>query len=37
MHPLGIIHKTFIVAENEEGMYLIDQHAIAERLIMRSL
>ena len=32
MHPLGIIHKTFIVAENEEGMYLIDQHAIAERI-----
>ena len=32
MHPLGIVHKTFIVAENEEGMYLIDQHAIAERI-----
>ena len=32
MHPLGIIHKTFIVAENEEGMYLIDQHAIEERI-----
>ena len=32
MHPIGIIHKTFIVAENEEGMYLIDQHAIAERI-----
>lgn len=32
MYPLGIIHKTFIVAENEEGMYLIDQHAIAERI-----
>ena len=32
MYPLGIIHKTFIVAENEDGMYLIDQHAIAERI-----
>lgn len=32
MHPIGIIHKTFIVAENEAGMYLIDQHAAAERI-----
>ena len=32
MHPIGIIHKTFIVAENEAGMYLLDQHAAAERI-----
>ena len=32
MHPIGIVHKTFIVAENEVGMYLIDQHAAAERI-----
>ena len=32
MHPIGIVHKTFIVAENEAGMYLIDQHAAAERI-----
>lgn len=32
MTPIGIIDKTFIVAYNEDGMYLIDQHAIAERI-----
>jgi DNA mismatch repair protein MutL len=32
MTPLAIIHKTFIVCENEDGMYLIDQHAAAERI-----
>ena len=28
----GIIYKTYIIAENEDGMYLIDQHAAAERI-----
>ncbi|MBQ8892172.1 MAG: DNA mismatch repair endonuclease MutL [Bacilli bacterium] len=32
MTPLAIIHKTYIVCENEEGMFLIDQHAAAERI-----
>ena len=32
LHPIGVIHKTFIVAENEDGMYLIDQHAAHERI-----
>ncbi|MBP5678750.1 MAG: DNA mismatch repair endonuclease MutL [Bacilli bacterium] len=32
MHPIGVILFTYIVAENEEGMYLIDQHAAAERI-----
>ncbi len=32
LHPVGIIAKTFIVAENESGMYLIDQHAAHERI-----
>ena len=32
LHPIGQIHATFIVAQNEEGMYLIDQHAAAERI-----
>lgn len=28
----GIIYKTYIIAENEDGMYIIDQHAAAERV-----
>lgn len=32
MIPRGIVYKTYIVAENEDGMYLIDQHAAAERV-----
>ena len=32
MLPVGIVHKTYIVAENASGMYLIDQHAAAERI-----
>ena len=32
MNAIAIIHKTYIVCENEEGMYLVDQHAAAERI-----
>jgi len=32
LHPIGQIHATFIVAQNEDGMYLIDQHAADERI-----
>lgn len=32
MIPRGVILLTYIVAENEDGMYLIDQHAAAERI-----
>ena len=32
MIPVGIVHKTYIIAENASGMYIIDQHAAAERI-----
>ena len=32
MRPIGVVLLTYIVAENEDGMYLIDQHAAAERI-----
>lgn len=41
MIPRGVVLLTYIVAENEDGMYLIDQHAAAERInyekILKSL
>lgn len=30
--PVGIIHKTYIIGENEDGMHIIDQHAAQERI-----
>lgn len=32
MYPVGQVHATYIVAQNETGMYLIDQHAAQERI-----
>ena len=32
MIPRGIVYMTYIIAENEDGMYIIDQHAAAERI-----
>jgi len=32
MYPVGLVHGTYIIAENEDGMYLIDQHAANERI-----
>ena len=32
MIPRGIVYSTYIIAENEDGMYIIDQHAAAERI-----
>lgn len=30
--PIGQVHETYIIAENEEGMYILDQHAVHERI-----
>ena len=32
MYPVGIVHGTYIVCQNELGMYLLDQHACKERV-----
>lgn len=32
LYPVGVAHGTYIIAENESGVYLIDQHAAQERV-----
>ena len=32
LYPVGVCHGTYIVCENDEGVYLIDQHAAQERV-----
>jgi len=32
MYPIGQHHGTYILAENEEGLFLVDQHAAQERI-----
>ncbi|KQL44485.1 DNA mismatch repair protein MutL [Brevibacillus choshinensis] len=32
LYPVGQVHGTYIVAQNDAGMYLIDQHAAQERI-----
>lgn len=32
LYPIGQMHGTYIIAQNENGLYLIDQHAAQERV-----
>ncbi|MFB7139468.1 DNA mismatch repair endonuclease MutL [Gottfriedia sp. NPDC056225] len=32
LYPIGQMHGTYIIAQNEKGLYLIDQHAAQERV-----
>ena len=32
MYPIGLVHGTYIICQNEIGMYLLDQHACKERI-----
>ncbi|GAF63566.1 DNA mismatch repair protein MutL [Bacillus sp. TS-2] len=32
LYPVGQVHGTYIIAQNDQGMYLIDQHAAQERI-----
>ena len=32
LYPVGIAHGTYIIAQNDEGIFLCDQHAVQERI-----
>lgn len=32
LYPIGLVHGTYIICQNEQGMYMIDQHAAKERI-----
>lgn len=32
LYPIGSVHGTYLICQNEKGMYLIDQHAAKERI-----
>ncbi|MFD1735900.1 DNA mismatch repair endonuclease MutL [Bacillus salitolerans] len=32
LYPIGQMHGTYIIAQNENGLYIIDQHAAQERV-----
>ena len=37
MEIVGQVHGTYIIAQNENGMFMIDQHAAQERINMNTL
>ncbi len=32
IYPVGLVHGTYIICQNDKGMYIIDQHAAKERI-----
>src|SRR6185437_9774594 len=32
LYPVGQVHGTYIIAQNEDGFFMIDQHAAQERI-----
>ena len=32
INPVALVHGTYIIGENEDGMYIMDQHAVNERI-----
>ena len=32
INPLCLVHGTYIIGENEDGMFILDQHAVNERI-----
>ncbi|MBU8907377.1 DNA mismatch repair endonuclease MutL [Desertibacillus haloalkaliphilus] len=32
LYPIGQMHGTYILAQNDEGLYIVDQHAAQERI-----
>jgi len=32
LYPVGLVHGTYIICQNDIGMYIIDQHAAKERI-----
>ena len=32
IYPVGLVHGTYMICQNENGMYIIDQHAAKERI-----
>ena len=37
LHPLGQIYQSYILAQGERGLYIVDQHAAHERIIFDQL